>query len=243
MNDEKNILPILFGSNIWRSIDSFISVMDDIPTENDRKNYFNFFKSLETTIPCEDCRNSYNMYSKELDTNIYNLDNYKKKENLISMVFKLREKVNEKIGIDYGITLNYYKLKLKNIPSPNDKNVEYIMFNMYNAPFFQEQVQNKIYSFMEKEKYDINKIKLFINTIKNFMKNITDKDISFKNKTFKLFVERNKKCLYLKNKIQKNQIKNNLSLKKSFINNKQLYLKLFNLGCCILTNEEINYLL
>ena len=75
------------------------------------------------------------------------------------------------------------------------------------------------------------------------MKNITDKDISFKNKTFKLFVERNKKCLYLKNKIQKNQIKNNLSLKKSFTNNKQLYLKLFNLGCCILTIDEINYLL
>ena len=238
----KNITPIIFGPNVWKSIDCFISTLPDILSQKQKNDCFNFFKSLESLIPCGYCRSSYSTYNKELDTNIYNMDNYKKKERIIVLVFNLREKVNNKVGMEYGLTLNYYKLKLKYILTPNNNNVEWDMFNTFNAPFIQETVQSKIYNFLKKENIDVIKIKSFINTNKNFIKNIKDSDITYKNEMFRLFLKRNEKCLYLKNKIYNNQIKYDYSIRQSFDNDRELYIKLFNLGCSIFTIEEINEL-
>lgn len=239
---QKNITPIIFGPNVWKTIDCFIATLPNKLNKNQINDCFNFFKSFETLIPCSFCRNSYSTYNNELDTNIYDLNNYKTRDKIIHLVFNLRNKVNNKLGMDYGITLNYYKLKLNNITTPNDKNMEWAVFNIYNAPFIQKNTQKKIYNFLEKEKIDVSKIKQFIINIKNFMMNITEKDITFKNKSFKLFVERNKKCFKLKNKIYENQIKNDYNIKQSFHNDKDLYMKLFNLGCSILTPDEIDEL-
>ena len=114
---------------------------------------------------------------------------------------------------------------------------------MFNAPFIQKSIEHKIFRFMKNENQDVDKIILFIEKLKKFMKSLTDSDISYKHKIFELFIKRNAKCLDIKNKLYQNQIKNNYSIKESFKEDKELYIKQFNLGCCLLTIHEVNSIL
>ena len=57
-----NINPWWWGPCLWNTINSFISVYPENPSENDIISCQTFFKSIKDLIPCNSCKNSYNIY-------------------------------------------------------------------------------------------------------------------------------------------------------------------------------------
>jgi len=63
------------------------------PTDNDKKNYRNFFISIENILPCKYCRESYKVYYKYLPIDPF-LDS---REGVVYWLYKLHELINQKI--------------------------------------------------------------------------------------------------------------------------------------------------
>jgi hypothetical protein len=241
----RNILPIIWGHNVWSSIDNYIAVLPDELYKKEIECIMSFFNSLTLLIPCNSCKLSYMEYSKEPDTNIYDVNNFKTREGVIKLLWKLRDKVNKKLQVEYFITLNYYTLKLNySICDTDNKNLDGIISHIIDAPFIQEKIMEKVLTYLKKNsEYDIEKTIKLIKTLKTFIKDIKSNDFNLNNDKFKLLIKRNSKCHKYKEKINKYKIINDFNYEQSFEHDKESYIKLFSLGCNYLKIEETIHLI
>ena len=51
--------PLIWGPHAWFFLHSITLVYPDNPTEQEKKNYFDFFKTLGNILPCMICRENY----------------------------------------------------------------------------------------------------------------------------------------------------------------------------------------
>ena len=234
-----NINPWWWGPCLWNTINSFISVYPENPSENDIISCQTFFKSIKDLIPCNSCKNSYNIYIKEDDTNVDDINNFNNKDNLIFFVYKIRNKVNNKINVNYDISFEYFKKKLKKMTCDNEING--FINNLREAPVIHSSIQSNIFQYLEKNtNFDIKKTKKIIEICKKFLNN---PDFSLDNKYFLLFFDRNKKCRKIIKKIYKNCSINGYSLLDSIDKDRDLHNSLFFLGCSIIPMDKIkNYI-
>lgn len=58
--------PEVWGPNLWNYMHSLALSYPDIPNENDKKYYGDFFNNLKYTLPCITCRSNYIKHIKEL---------------------------------------------------------------------------------------------------------------------------------------------------------------------------------
>lgn len=73
------------------------------PTEEQKKQYRDFFVSLGNVLPCRFCRESYQKFITTGETMLSDevLEN---RETLTKWFYRIHEAVNEKLQIDYGVT-------------------------------------------------------------------------------------------------------------------------------------------
>ena len=114
---DKNI----WGKHIWKSIHYIALGYPDIPTEEEKNNYYTFFISLKNVLPCLLCRNHYtDILINELPiTN----DVMKNKHNLLKWTIDLHNIVNNKIGkkiLSYEDAIN---IILNNKDDINNNNI------------------------------------------------------------------------------------------------------------------------
>ena len=114
---DKNI----WGKHIWKSIHYIALGYPDIPTEEEKNNYYTFFISLKNVLPCPLCRNHYtDILINELPiTN----DVMKNKHNLLKWTIDLHNIVNNKIGkkiLSYEDAIN---IILNNKDDINNNNI------------------------------------------------------------------------------------------------------------------------
>ena len=65
------------------------------PLDYTRNNYINFYKTTGKILPCGLCRKSYEVFLKDLK-----IENYtNSRRSLMEFVFKIHNKVNEKLGV------------------------------------------------------------------------------------------------------------------------------------------------
>lgn len=236
----QNIKPYYWGSKLWSSTYTLIAAFPDKPDNDHIHAIQNFFKSWIYLIPCYSCRNSYCIYIKEDDTNINDLNNFSSKNKLIEFVFNLKNKVNNKITIEYYVSLQYFKKKMEKLLS-NDNHLSYLINNLLEAPFIQKNIKHKVYDYMKKKSnYDVNYTIDITNRIKKFMDNPI---FAVENKTFKLLLKRNYKCRKIIKNIYLNMSEGNYSLNDSFIKNNDLHLQLFYLGCSIIPIYDLEKLI
>lgn len=244
MTENKNIYPTIWGSKIWASIDYYIAVLPDELYKKQIDDIMSFFNSLTSLLPCSSCKLSYIQFSKETDTNIYDINNFKTRNNIILLVFKLRNKVNKKLDVEYFIPLNYYILKLNLLICDDDNLLSSVISNLKDAPFIQEKILDPVLLYLKKKtNYDINKTKKLISTLKNFLSNIQKNDVDLKNDLFKLLLKRNKKCQKYRDIINKNRILYDYNYEQSFSNDFDFHMKLFSFGCNYLKTDEILHLI
>jgi hypothetical protein len=239
-NDNRNILPAIWGHNVWSSINNYIAILPDELSKKQTEDIMCFFNSLTSLLPCSTCKLSYILFSKETDTNIYNINNFKTRNSIIFLVWKLREKVNKKLDVEYGVTLNYYTLKLNYSICDNDnKNLSGVVSNIIDAPFIHDNIMDNVLMYLKKNSnFDIEKTIKLVKTLKMFIKDITKNDFDLNNDRFLLLIKRSNKCLKYNERINKHKILNDFNEEQSFNYDKESYIKLFSLGCTYLTREE-----
>lgn len=225
-----NIKPYLWGPSVWKSIFSIIAVYPNNPSNDEIQAIIKYFKSIKHLLPCESCRISYTTFLNDQDTNVNNVKNFNSRDNLIYFVFNIRNKVNNKLGISYGITFKYFKLKLDLMICKNNTHYDAYINMLNEAPIITDDVQNKILKELKKNNYNINDTIDKINFVNDFIKNPTFNPDDNK---FLIYFKRNSKCRKIMNKIYKNMCDNNWDIEESFKYDRKEHLALFNLGCNI----------
>lgn len=93
----------IWGPSMWESLHSITFAYPINPTKQDKENYRKYFELVGEVLPCSFCRES---YKKFITTDITKLDDnaLKNRESLTKWLYYVHEAVNDKLGVDYGIT-------------------------------------------------------------------------------------------------------------------------------------------
>ena len=234
-----NIKPYFWGPHYWRTIFSMCASYPENPDSNFIRTVKEHMLSLQILLPCQSCRKSYIKYGMEIDTELNNDNNYSSKENFIEFIYKLRNKINKKLGIEYKIPLEYFKFKINNMICTKDHNVDSYAYNVMDAPFIQDSVQDDIYDYI-KQKHDNVYTKQIVKKLLQFYDAPTFDE---NNSLFKLWLLRNTVCEGIIKKIYNNMACSDYDINESFKRDNKLHLKLFLLGCSILPSFNIKKIL
>jgi len=90
----KNIKPNIWGPYGWKFMHYVSFGYPENPSIQDKKNYKNFYYSIQNILPCKRCQLHYQHNLKE-----YPIDNsLKDRESLIKWVIDIHNKVNKETG-------------------------------------------------------------------------------------------------------------------------------------------------
>lgn len=236
-----NIKPYLWGPNFWSTIFDFTAVYPEHADSKLIESTRNYFISLKNLLPCESCRSSFQKFTSQTDTNISDDEHFSSRNGLINFVYNLRNKVNSKIELEYGITHNYFKKKLNKMICTSSNNVDGYVNTLQEAPFIPKKLQDQVLTYLKKNStYKIDETIKIIKSSKNFIEN---PDFNINNKNFKLFYKRNQSCREIIRKIHLNMTYYDYCIGDSFHKDNDLHLKLFYLGCTIIPTSELEKLL
>jgi len=235
-----NIKPYFWGPHYWKTIFSMCASYPENPDSNFIRTVKEYMISLQILLPCQLCRESYIKYGKQVDTELTNDNNYSSKDNFIKFIYKLRNKINEKLGIDYKITLKYFSFKINSMICSKNNNVDAYANNISDAPFFHDSVKDYIYTYLEKQKVNI---KYTIQLVKKLLEFYNEPTFDENNSLFKLWLFRNSTCQEIIKKIYNNMACGDYDINKSFNRDNKLHIKLFSLGCSIIPYNNIKKLL
>ncbi len=94
-NSNDGMLTDVWGPPFWHflHIISFNYATD--PTPKQKKDFFNYFKSLENILPCKYCREN---YSKNLKSTNFSRKVFKNRDSLSHWVYELHNHINSMLG-------------------------------------------------------------------------------------------------------------------------------------------------
>ena len=109
----------IWGSTLWFSLHTITMNYPNNPTYAEKKDYKNFFISLEHVIPCSVCRKNYQRHLKE-----HPIDNHlESRRKLVYWLIDIHNMVNAEIGkknMSYKNVIDKYeKIYSKNIFDDN----------------------------------------------------------------------------------------------------------------------------
>lgn len=241
-SDMNNIKPCFWGKKYWGSLFSMTAVYPNNPSQEYIKSVRAFLLSWKETLPCSGCRESYTIFISQPDTNLMNNDYFKSRNNFIGFVYRLRNKVNNKIGLEYNISKEYFKMKLDKMCCTDGNEVDGYINELSEAPFVQQSMRELISKYVLKNKSYVNDYNqkytpVLIEKNLNFIKKPI---FNSNNKNFRLWVKRNIKCREIINKIYNNMSCGDYGMLESFFKDKMLHLQLFYMGCSIIPLEDLN---
>ena len=128
--------PNIWGKHAWIFLHSVSMNYPDNPTNDDRKNYKNFFENLRFILPCEVCKKHYSKHiqGKPIEHSLHS------KKKLVEWVIEVHNQVNislNKPTMSYDQVIDLYKKIYNNntyfekikVKSDNDNN---ILINNHN---------------------------------------------------------------------------------------------------------------
>lgn len=102
-DSNNGLITSIWGPPTWESIHSITFGYPISPTDEQKKDYLDYFVLLGKVLPCIFCRNSYQQFINSGDT-ILDMNVMKSREELTKWAFRLHNAVNKKLGVDYGET-------------------------------------------------------------------------------------------------------------------------------------------
>ncbi len=93
----------IWGPPSWESFHSIGFGYPMEPTEEEKKDYFEYFRLYGKVLPCIFCRQSYQKFILEEPT-LLDMKVMKSRETLTKWQHRLHDAVNKKLGVDYGTT-------------------------------------------------------------------------------------------------------------------------------------------
>jgi len=98
-----NMSTKIWGPPMWTSLHIITFSYPINPTDEDKKNYKNYFKLVGDILPCILCKKSYREFIKSGETKLDD-DVMTNKDTLTKWLYHLHNRVNFKLGVDYGVT-------------------------------------------------------------------------------------------------------------------------------------------
>jgi len=205
LDDSKTngLITKIWGPHFWETLHIISFGYPLEPTDEHKKNYKDFYVAVRNVLPCKYCRESYTKFVLEdADTKLLDSD-LKSRDTLTRWVYKLHNRVNTKIGMDYKVTYDdiiekYESMraicvpKAKSCSMPLDlKARSYHMAEIKHAPVIKE------------EYFDIIKIYAKIRKIE-FQDSI--KKLNGLGRNDEYWLVRDKYCWGLINKMRKNGV-------------------------------------
>ena len=106
LDDSKTngLITKIWGPHFWETLHCVSFGYPLEPTEQNKKEYRQFFTSVKDVLPCKYCRESYTIFILSEDGTKLTDEDLKNRESLTKWVYKLHERINKKIGMDYKVT-------------------------------------------------------------------------------------------------------------------------------------------
>lgn len=101
----------VWGPPAWFFLHSVSFTYPNNPTDQDKKNYYDFFISISNILPCSICSNSYKKYIFENDTKL--IDFLDSRKNLSYWLYLIHNKVNRKLNVNPKLIPTYEQVVLK----------------------------------------------------------------------------------------------------------------------------------
>ena len=89
----------VWGPSLWHTLHTISFNYPTNPSEEDKKNYYSFYKNISNVLPCRFCRDNFreNLRKPELKLSKSVLKN---RESLSKWVYNFHEQVNKNLGKD-----------------------------------------------------------------------------------------------------------------------------------------------
>lgn len=129
-DSNNGLITSIWGPHEWESFHCKTFGYPINPTEQQKKDYMQYFISLGNVLPCGLCRESYKQFittgdprAPNRNVTILNMDVMKSRETLTKWGMELHNAVNRKLGVDYGVTYEElcYKYESYRAKCPKDK--------------------------------------------------------------------------------------------------------------------------
>jgi hypothetical protein len=210
---DSGLLTKIWGPHMWVALHSITFCYPNNPTIQDKNNYKKFFELIGDVLPCLYCKKSYKKFILEgntkLDDNV--LEN---RYNLTKWFYYIHEAVNNKLGVDYGVSyddvVNRYESYradcFHNKQTSNDdikgcdanidkKTISYQIDNIKECPIISEKTAKHFINYAKMRGLSDNEF----NLINNFSNDLT--------KDKKLWNIRNNECNEIFKNMKLNGIK------------------------------------
>jgi hypothetical protein len=216
-NKHNGLITKIWGSPLWMSLHCITFGYPIEPTQEEKNFYKIFFISLGNVLPCIYCKNSYNDFIRFGDT-IINDDMLKNRGTLTYWLYKIHERVNNKLKITYKTDFNdvvnkYESFRAKcskNNPNAKgcvmplyDKSKSYILANYKEAPLIPLELIKRFTKYAEFRGIDFSNIDSY-------------NDCFYFNKYSKKWIVRNYKCIKIINNM-KTRAKPSIEISGKFI--------------------------
>lgn len=102
-NLNNGLITKIWGKHLWEALHAITFGYPINPTEEQKDNYYNYFKLTSEVLPCIYCRKSYKTFIEEGNTKLVR-ESFKNRQTLTKWLYDLHEEVNKKLGVTYGVT-------------------------------------------------------------------------------------------------------------------------------------------
>jgi hypothetical protein len=163
IDDNKNngLITKIWGPAVWEALHCIAFGYPIEPTDEQKKEYKNFFLNIMNVLPCKFCRDSYKDFiTKEENTILKDCD-MNNRESLTRWLYNMHNRVNLKLGINYKISYEdivnkYESYRAKCIPNENGCNMpldlkaqSFLKSTMKHAPLIHIAQYKKIKKYGE----------------------------------------------------------------------------------------------
>tara|TARA_B110000285_G_C15048099_1_gene575450 strand:+ start:388 stop:966 length:579 start_codon:yes stop_codon:yes gene_type:complete len=107
-NSGDGMLTAVWGPSLWHSLHTISFNYPIKPSNEEKKNYYNFFLSLRHVLPCKYCRLN---YIKNIKSIPLNMKTMKTRFTLSKWVYELHEEINTMLGKKSNLSYNDVRLR------------------------------------------------------------------------------------------------------------------------------------
>ena len=182
-NPNNGLITKIWGPGLWIAFHSMTFGYPLNPTNEDKKNYRDYFINIGYVLPCIYCRNSYIEFINSGDTKLTD-EVFQSRDNLTYWGYLLHERVNNKLNVSYGVSypeiVNRYesyraKCAITNTNGcivPLDyKKFSYQHYYHKDTIIIPEEISSAFYSMGKQRGFPITFLKLH-NLIKKYIPNL-----------------------------------------------------------------------
>ena len=106
-DSNNGLITSIWGPPTWESFHSITFGYPIKPSEEQRRDYMEYFRLFGKVLPCVYCRVSYDKFiTDDTKNTLLNMNTMKSRETLTKWGMYLHDAVNNKLGVNYGVTYN-----------------------------------------------------------------------------------------------------------------------------------------